>query len=304
MDRRKLGTNGPEVSRQERVADQTLGAFLRSRRARVSPADVGLFQGRRRRVQGLRREELAGLAGLSTDYYARLEQGRHSHPSAGVLNAVADVLRLSADEREYLHHLTRPAEKSAPRQVVRPETMKVMTALGATPALLLGPRLDILASNSAARRLYADFDAMSSHQRNGIRWMLSAPRARELHGDDWSAVAAEMIGMLRLRSGRRPRDAAARRLIAELSAESEFFRRVWSDQTVSAGNRPVKRFQHPEAGTIDAAVEILAVTHADDQDLVVLMPASGSADERAWHGVMGRTAAPDVTAITDMTGSG
>jgi transcriptional regulator with XRE-family HTH domain len=284
------------------MTGETLGEFLQSRRARVSPGDVGLFHGRRRRVQGLRREELAGLAGLSTDYYARLEQGRHSRPSPGVLDAVADVLRLSPAERDYLQRLAQPAEKPIGAQAVRPETLKVMSALGTTPAALVGPRMDVLASNGAARRLYGDFDAMPADQRNAIRWMLSAPRARELHGEDWAAVAAELIGMLRLRFGRQPRDATTRRLVAELSAESQFFRRVWSDQIVSAGNRPVKRFHHPEAGTIDAAVEILNVTHAYDQHLVVLVPAPGSADDRAWRDVMGRTADPAVTAITDMTG--
>jgi transcriptional regulator with XRE-family HTH domain len=282
----------------------TLGEFLRSRRARISPGDVGLYQGRRRRVQGLRREELAGLAGLSADYYARLEQGRHSHPSPGVLDAVADVLRLSPAERDYLQHLARPAEKPSRGQAVRPETLKVMWALGSTPAVLVGRRMDILASNGAARRLYADFDAVPTDQRNALHWMLSAPRAQELHGGEWAAVTSELIGMLRLRFGRQPRDTTARRLVAELSAESEFFRTVWSSQIVSAGTRPVKRFHHPEAGTIDAAVEILNVSRSDDQHLVVLVPTPGSADDRAWRDVMGRTADPAVTAITDMTGRG
>jgi len=292
----------------ETLTAQTLGQYLQSRRAKVSPADVGLFQGRRRRVQGLRREELAGLAGLSTAYYARLEQGRHSHPSPGVLDAVADVLRLSPAERDYLRTLARPAEKPAggqefPAETVRPETLRVMRALGTTPAFLVGPRLDILATNGAARRLYADFDAMPAGKRNGVRWMLSSPHAQALHGDEWAAITAELIGMLRLRFGRQPRDDAARRLVAELSAESEFFRRVWADLTVSRGSRPVKRFHHPEGGTIDVAVEVLDVAHACDQQLVVLVPAPGSADDRAWRDVMGRTD-PGVTAITDMTGCG
>jgi transcriptional regulator with XRE-family HTH domain len=285
---------------------QTLGHFLQSRRAKVSPGDVGLFHGRRRRVQGLRREELAGLAGLSTAYYARLEQGRHSRPSPGVLDAVADVLRLSPAERDYLRTLARPAEKPAsgpevPAEAVRPETLRVMGALGTTPAVLVGPRLDILATNGAARRLYTDFDALPAGQRNGVRWMVTSPQARALHGDEWAAIAAELIGMLRLRFGRQPRDEAARRLVTELSADSEFFRRVWSDQIVSTVNRPVKRFHHPEGGTIDVAVEILDVAHACDQHLVVLVPAPGSADDRAWRDVMGRTD-PSVTAITHMTG--
>jgi transcriptional regulator with XRE-family HTH domain len=288
----------------ETVAGQTLGQFLQSRRAKVSPSDVGLYEGRRRRVQGLRREELAVLAGLSTDYYARIEQGRHGHPSPGVLDAVADVLRLSATERDYLHQLARPAGKQVHGDVVRPETLTVMSALGTTPTVLIGPRMEILASNSAVRRLYADWDAMPAVDRNGVRWMVTSPEAQQRHGEEWAAIAAELIGMMRLRFGRQPRDAAAQRLVAELSAESEFFRRVWREQTVATGTRPVKRFYHPEAGTIDVAVEILDVTNSYEQHLVVFAPAPGSADERAWHDLMSRTPGPGVTAITDMTGRG
>jgi transcriptional regulator with XRE-family HTH domain len=288
----------------ETSTGQTLGEFLQSRRAKVSPGDVGLYEGRRRRVQGLRREELAVLAGLSTDYYARLEQGRHSHPSPGVLDAVANVLRLSTAERDYLHRLARPAWKPVPGAVVRPETLKVMSALGTTPVLLIGPHMDILASNSAVRQLYADFDALPADERNAIRWMLTSPETQQLHGEQWAGITAELIGMMRLRFGRQPRDAIAQRLVAELSAESEFFRRVWLDQTVATGNRPVKRFHHPEAGTIDVAVEILDVSNSYEQHLVVFVPAPGSADERAWRDVTSRTAGPGVTAITGMTGRG
>lgn len=303
----------PEIARlrhilapvsREQITDQTLGGFLRSRRARISPGDVGLHEGRRRRVQGLRREELAGLAGVSTEYYAQLEQGKHSHPSPGVLDAIANVLQLTSVERVYLHRLTQPAGHAAPSQVVRPGTVNVMWALGTTPAVLVGPRLEVLACNGAVKRLYAGIAAMPADQRNAIRWMLSAQSARELHGDDWTSVAAEMIGLLRLWSGWRPRDEAARRLVAELSAESEFFRMTWSDEAVWAGNRPVKRFHHPEAGTIDAAVEILTVEESEDQHLIVLIPAPGSADDRAWRDVMGRAPGLDVTAITDMAGWG
>jgi hypothetical protein len=141
---------------------------------------------------------------------------------------------------------------------------------------------------------------MPACQRNALRWMLTAPEARKLQGDDWAGIAAEMIGMLRLQTGRQPRDAAARRLVAELCAESEFFRTVWSDQTVREGTRTAKRLQHPEAGMIDVAVEILTVPDADDQLLVVMVPAPGSAD-RAWRDIMGRTTDPGVTAITDIT---
>lgn len=255
-------------------------------------------------MQGLRREELAVLAGLSTDYYARLEQGRHGHPSPGVLDAVADVLRLSAAERDYLHQLARPVAKPIHAEVVRPETLTVMSALGTTPVLLIGPHMDILASNSAARQLYMDFDALPASERNAIRWMLTSPATQRLHGEQWAPITAELIGMMRLRFGRQPRDAVVQRLVSELSAESGFFRRVWLDQTVATGNRPLKRFYHPEAGTIDVAVEILDVTNSYEQHLVVFAPAPGSADERAWRDVASRTPGPGVTAITDMTGRG
>jgi transcriptional regulator with XRE-family HTH domain len=263
--------------------NRALGEFLRSRRARLGPDEAGVVSGRRRRVQGLRRAELAHLAGMSVDYYARLEQGRHASASPSVLDAIARALRLPEAERVYLHRLaepTTPMIETSP--VVRPETRHLMQALDPSPALLLSPVTDVLATNRAARRLYTDFDALPPQERNAIRWLLTDPAARDLHGDDWAAVTAEMIGFLRLGTGRKP-TASGRRLIDEMNVSSEFFRRIWNGQTVSFADRRRKQLRHSRAGVVEFGVESLQVRHAEQQLLVVLTPLPGSVHERAWH---------------------
>ncbi|MFD0785333.1 helix-turn-helix transcriptional regulator, partial [Micromonospora azadirachtae] len=243
---------------------------------------------RRRRVPGLRREELAALAGMSVDYYTRLEQGRHSTASPGVLDAIARALNLPEADRRYLHHLAQPAPPQGDPVPVRPETRALMRALGPTPAVLINTSMDVLAMNPAGCRLYDGLDTMPPHERNAIRYMLTAPEARELHGGDWTAIAAEMIGILRLRSGRKPLVGGARDLVDDMAASSELFRRVWQDQTVSLADRRRKIFHHPRAGRIELAVESLVVRHAEGQILIVLSPEPGSAAERAWHELMAR----------------
>jgi hypothetical protein len=134
---------------------------------------------------------------------------------------------------------------------------------------------------------------MPIEERNAIHWMLTDPASKRLHGDDWEAITAEMIGMLRLRTRSGLDQPQTSRLVARLAASSEFFRRVWAEQVISAGARPHKTFRHPQAGTLEVAVESLQVTHAGDQRLVVLMPAQGSASERAWREAMTRADAVD-----------
>jgi transcriptional regulator with XRE-family HTH domain len=224
---------------------------------------------------------VAGLAGLSTDYYARLEQGRHALPSPGVIDSLSRVLRLDEAEHAYLRGLAGSAPEPAPAHAVRPATLRVMAALGTMPALVLGPAFDILASNVAIRRLYG----LSPSEPNALRWMLTE-QARALFGAEWSPMVAEMAGIFRRREGDRPRDPAAAVVVADLCASSPFFRTVWSDRTVVAGSRPVKRFQHPVAGTIDMTVETLEVGGAPGQRLVVMTPSA--ADEPAWADVMSR----------------
>jgi transcriptional regulator with XRE-family HTH domain len=268
-----------------------LGDFLRSRRARLDPGEAGLISTRRRRVEGLRREELAALAGMSVDYYTRLEQGRHASASPGVLDAIARALRLPEADRAYLHRLAEPApRKTETPAVVRPETRHLIQALDPAPAALLGYDLSVLAVNRAARVLFTDYEALPPGERNAVHWMLTDPAARELHGDDWTAIVSEMIGIMRLRTGRKGPRGETRRLVDELLVSNDLFRRVWNDQTVSLADRSRKRLRHPRAGLVEFGVESLQVRYSTEQVLVVLTPEPGSESERAWHEVMAATA--------------
>ncbi|HEY0501671.1 MAG TPA: helix-turn-helix transcriptional regulator [Kutzneria sp.] len=257
------------------MAGTELGDFLKSRRARIDVARVGLPPTARRRVPGLRREEVAALAGLSADYYARLEQGRQQRASDEVLEALARVFGLDAAERSYLRRL------SSPKLVAPPETCGVSPAirglldeLGGVPAILLGRHTEVLAANRVARLVFADFHAMPARDRVVVRWLLFDPAARALH-DDWAGIVEEMIGMLRV--GHDPTDPRARRLVAELSAESPLFRRVWTDHRIEATPRVAKRLFHPTAGELNFHVAHLAVPGAD-QHLFTFLPRAGAAE--------------------------
>ncbi|NMO56720.1 helix-turn-helix transcriptional regulator [Actinoplanes sp. TBRC 11911] len=263
-----------------------LGDFLRSRRALLDPAVAGVVSARRRQVRGLRREELAELAGMSVDYYTRLEQGRHTTASPSVLDAIARALRLPAADHAYLRRLAEPASSPPPTpSPVRPETRHLMAALDPAPAVLLNRGLDVLGTNRAFRLLYADFGEMPASERNLIRWMLTEPAARRLHGDDWSVITADMIGILRLNAGRTGPVGTIRRLVDDMSATSDLFRRVWDDQRVSLGDRRRKRLRHPQAGTVEFGVATLLVRDAN-QVLMVLTPDPGSDHEHAWRAAM------------------
>jgi hypothetical protein len=164
-----------------------------------------------------------------------------------------------------------------------------MNALDPLPAVLTSASMDVLASNAAARRLFhANFGAVPAGERNGVRWMVTDPAARELFGDEWANIAVDMIGLLRLRTGRNARSGSYRPLVDELMAVSDLFRTVWGSQTVSLCDRRRKRFRHPQAGVIEFAVESLLVQHAEGQILEVFTPEPGSASERAWWELMAR----------------
>ena len=263
-----------------------LGAFLRSRRARLDPRVLSLVTARGRRVPGLRREELAELAGVSTDYYTRLEQGRQPTASVGVLNALASALQLTDDEQLYLVSLANapvaPALK--PRTAAssaRPSTYRLMQLLRTAPAILLGRRTDILAANDAARRVFTDFQALPARERNATRWVVLDKQARQLHGDEWETIVGEMVGMLRLDAGRHPNDARTAELIDELSASSSVFSRLWADRRVSSRLREYKTLHHPVAGALEVCVEVMAIPGAAEQTLHIMMPEAGSVSEDA-----------------------
>ncbi|NED12229.1 helix-turn-helix transcriptional regulator [Streptomyces sp. SID9124] len=257
--------------------DGELGDFLRSRRARISPEEVGLNSYGRRRVPGLRREEVAQLAGVSVDYYIRLEQGRGPSVSDAVLDAIARVLRLDETEHAHLRTVARPkARKASAPSVrrVRPGLRLLLDLFERAPAFVLGRRMDVLAWNALGDAL-GGFSRLPAGERNMPRQAFLAPGARELY-PDWPAVAAETVAHLRLDAGLHPDDKELAALVGELSLKSEDFRRLWADHQVKAKTYGVKRMVHPVAGELTLPYETLAVPGEPELSLVVYTPEPGS----------------------------
>ncbi|MEU5824452.1 helix-turn-helix transcriptional regulator [Streptomyces sp. NPDC047803] len=257
--------------------DGELGDFLRSRRARISPEDVGLNSYGRRRVPGLRREEVAQLAGVSVDYYIRLEQGRGPSVSDAVLDAIARVLRLDETEHAHLRTVARPkARKMSTSSVrrVRPGLRLLLDLFDRAPAFVLGRRMDVLAWNALGDAL-GGFSGLPAGERNMPRQAFLAPGARELY-PDWPAVAAETVAYLRLDAGLHPDDKELAALVGELSLKSEDFRRLWADHQVKAKTYGVKRMVHPVVGALTLPYETLAVPGEPELSLVVYTPEPGS----------------------------
>ncbi|WP_035850794.1 helix-turn-helix transcriptional regulator [Kitasatospora azatica] len=267
---------------ETRTIASSLGGYLRTRRALVSPADVGLPPTGRRRVPGLRREEVAELVGLSTDYYVRLEQGRADRPSAEVLDALARALQLSAAERAHLYDLARPRRGAASRTeaAVRPALRQVVQAIPSTPALIMNDRNDVLAWNPLAAALIADFPQLRPHERNMARRIFLDPDARQVH-PDWDEAARSTVGMLRMAAGRRPNDPALVRLIGELSLGSPAFRTLWATHYVHEKTHGPKRFRHPVVGEVALRYETFQAPGTAHQLLVVYTAAPGSPAEEA-----------------------
>jgi transcriptional regulator with XRE-family HTH domain len=241
--------------------------FLRSRRAKLSPAAAGVERvPGPRRVPGLRREEVARLAGVSVDYYVRLERGRTGSVSEAVLDAVARALQLDELEREHLVTLARPT-RSAPRraaaQQVRPGLRLVLDSLTEVPALVLGRRLDVLASNPLARALYVDFDALPPRSRNMAHLVFLDETVRSLYVD-WPAAARGIVATLHLDAGRRPHDPELAALVGELSVRDPDFRRWWAEHDVFRRTHGRKRYRHGLVGELDLGYE--AFTPADDPE--------------------------------------
>jgi len=230
-----------------------------------------------RRVPGLRREEVAGLAGVSPDYYTRLEQGRQPTASPSVLEALAHALRLSSDERLHLYALAGEgappsADPPAPGAAVDHRLQHVFDLLEGTPALVRGPYLDIIELNEAARFLYPGFRELPPRERNGVRWMLLSPAARELYGDQWEAAARDFIGMLRIDVGRLPDSPRAREVVGELSAASPFFRRLWTEHQVSDWHTEEKVLHHPVAGPLRFYNSAIQVAGVREQGIFLVIP--------------------------------
>ncbi|MFI6644928.1 helix-turn-helix domain-containing protein [Streptomyces sp. NPDC050504] len=248
-----------------------LGAFLKARRAELSPGAVGLPDlGGRRRVKGLRREEVAVLASISTDYYTRVEQGR-MQVSAPVLNALVRVLHLDADQRAYAFELAgrlseRPVRRTVQR--VRPRLRRVLDDLGTTPGIVLGRRMDILAWNPLATALVMDFSKIPEKHRNYIRLVFTEPAVRNLYAD-WKGVAHTCVAQLRMEAARYPDDPRLAALVGELSVQDADFRRWWAAHHVALRGVGTKVLRHPVVGELTLDWDTLAPTVDAEQQLVL-----------------------------------
>ncbi|WP_214405362.1 helix-turn-helix domain-containing protein [Pseudonocardia lacus] len=260
------------------MGDNELGAFLRTRRTALSPAAAGLPAGPRRRTPGLRRSEVAMLAGVSVEYLIRLEQGRDRRPSAQVLSALADALQLTPNERVHLHKLARGAEGgflctggAAPVRTVRPTVRAVLDHLEPAPAVLLNRLTEVLAHTAGYRHLVGPIGLLDDPVPNLARYVLTDPRARDAF-PDWSHVADEQVATLK--HGPFLADPHIAALVDELTvtAGAAFTR---SADAVHALPRStgVLRLRHPEAGELRLAYETLDLTVDDDQRLLVHLPA-------------------------------
>lgn len=260
-----------------------LGSFLRASRARLDPEDFGIGSGASsRRVAGLRREEVAVRAGVSVDYYARLEQGRERHPSPQVLDAIGRALRLDGDARGHLYRLAGLQGGSAaetPKDTVAPELLRLLDAFPGAAAYVLGPTFDVLAANATARALLAPF----LPERNMARILFTDPTARTIY-PEWDRMASATVHALRLNAGRFPADQAFPTLVEELSARSPRFLELWNDQSVGALTRMSKIFVHPDAGRIELTYQTFDAHDAPGQQLLVGTPDPGgrSAQALAW----------------------
>ncbi len=269
MDRDEPGVAQGSTSRPN-----ALGDYLRARRDRIRPEDVGLVAGDRRRVPGLRREELALLAGISTDYYLRLEQGRDQNPSAQVLDALAEALRLDAEATAHLHRLARPA----PRRRARPRVERVPVGIAQLvgqlplPAFVTDKYMDVLATNSSAVALSPNF----THGRNLLRQMFLDPGSRDLYLD-WERATANAVGGLRARAGADPTDPRMIELVGELSLGSDRFRTLWARADVGyRSDGTAAPMRHPQVGELLLRKEKLDIPKTDGMQLVIFHAEPGS----------------------------
>ncbi|MEY9877343.1 transcriptional regulator with XRE-family HTH domain [Streptacidiphilus sp. MAP12-33] len=263
----------------ERPVDRdALADFLRRSRERLHTADVGLPEGARRRTPGLRREEVAALAGMSADYYTRLEQQRGPRPSPQLLAALARALRLSDDERDHLFHLAgqQPPAHRTVADHVRPGLLLVLDRLWDTPASVNSDLGDVLVQNPMARALWGDTASRPPGERNLIRRWFTEPATRErIPAEDHERLGRAHVAHLRAVATARPEDRRAEQLVADLLARSSEFAAYWAEHGVAQRRSDVKRILHPMVGLLELHCEVL-VNDGGSQHLLVFTAEPGS----------------------------
>ncbi|MFC4563965.1 helix-turn-helix transcriptional regulator [Nocardiopsis mangrovi] len=273
------------------MTDNHLGEFLRARRAALRPQDVGVASHGVRRVAGLRREEVAVLAGMNADYYTRLEQGRERHPSAQVLDALGGALRLDSHAHAHLHRLagTTPGDRFAAHTTDRvgPALRQLMDGYPGAPAFVINPALDILAANALAEALHSPFEPAD----NLARMAFLDPAGRRFY-TRWGRTAEAVVGHLRQSAGLDPDDPRLRALVDDLTEHSADFTRLWRSHIVRGKTQDTKHVLHPDVGALTLTYQSFDVRDAPGQQLIVYQaePAGPSAQALSLLGSIHATA--------------
>jgi transcriptional regulator with XRE-family HTH domain len=274
-----------------------IAEFLTSRRARITPEQAGLPAYGTRRVPGLRREEVASLAGVSIDYYKRLERGNAGGVSDSVLEALARALQLDDAERSHLYDLARAANPTAapPRrrpaqQRVRPVVQRILDAIG-TPALVRNGRVDYLAANPLGRALYAPIFESREQPANSARFTFLDPAATDFYAD-WERVATDLVAHLRSEAGRNPYDRGLTDLVGELSTRSDEFRTRWAAHNVRFHRTGDKRLHHPVVGDLELSYETMELAADAGLNLTIYTAEAGSPAQQALDLLASWTATP------------
>jgi len=261
--------------------------FLASRRARITPEQAGIeTYGGRRRVEGLRREEVARLAGVSIDYYTRLERGNLTGVSDSVLDAIARALELDRAEQDHLYDLAKAASSSRPRQKtpvssgLAPAVQHMLAAISGAPAFVGNNRMDIVAANGLGYALYSDMYRGTARPANHSRFIFFDPRAADFY-PDWERAANVNVAILRRDAGRWPHDKGIADLVGELSVRSEEFRTRWAAHNVRRHYSGAKSFHHSVVGTLELNYQVMELEDAPGHSLTVYPAVPGSSSEEA-----------------------
>ncbi len=267
-------------------------AFLTSRRAKLTPKDVGLPAGTNRRVSGLRRSEVALLAGVSVEYYARLERGAIAGASSSVLDAISRSLHLDETERAHLLDLARAADgiptsgrtrrRSTKQSIARPTLQWALDAITDGVAFVRDPHQDLLAMNALGRAFYSPVIGDGGRTPNLARFQFLDPVARDFY-PDWDLFAEMCVAIMRAEAGRDPHDRGIQELVGELSTRSETFRTLWAAHNVRAHGAGTKRFRHPIVGELTLAYEELAITAEPGSILMIYTAEPGSSSAEGLH---------------------